>query len=177
MINLRSKRLTIRSLKKNDWDIFYTLYSSNEVMQWIAPPFDKNYLEKDFEKKLHSKPYELEGYYTMVIEDSKFKKSIGINAYRLIDDQTVEIGIMLLPDAQRNGFATEALKLLVDYCFDHLKRSNMIALFHHKNKKAEDLLKRLNFSLVEKVPHPAYPNNQDEYCNKYELIAINSVIK
>ena len=173
MIHLSSERLNIRSLKRNDWNLFYSLYSSKEVMRWIAPPFKKDYLEKDFEKKLSVQPYIPGEYCTLTIEDHQLGKSIGICAYKLIDDQNVEIGIMLFPEAQGNGIATEAFKILIDFCFGKLGRLCVTTIIDAGNKKATSLVERLNFKFEKKVPHPAEPDNTSRYCNIYNLTDLN----
>ena len=82
-------------------------------------------------------------------DEARLIGDLGVHA--LGDDPTqVEIGFTLAPDAQGQGFATEAVSALLDHLFDTLGKERVRAHVDPRNAPSIRLLERLEARLVEK---------------------------
>ena len=58
------------------------------------------------------------------------------------------IGILIHPEFQQNGFASEALSLLINYCFSILDVHQLFANITSDNSKSISLFTKHNFKKV-----------------------------
>lgn len=58
------------------------------------------------------------------------------------------IGILIHPDFQQKGFASEALQLLINYCFTHLHLHQLYANITNDNTNSLHLFEKQNFKLI-----------------------------
>jgi RimJ/RimL family protein N-acetyltransferase len=117
---------TVRLLAKNDKAFYQLLYGSSQVMQYIGKPLSCAEASVSFNAALQHNSNAAMGCYPgshifMVIADIDTKEGIGLLAVTLLpvvpeaEINTVatgfnaEIGIMLLPRAQKTGLARAAL--------------------------------------------------------------------
>jgi len=70
---------------------------------------------------------------------------IGDLGIHFLDDYQVEIGYTLSPDFQGLGYATEAVRVLVDYFFKTMKKHRVTASVEPDNARSVKLLERLGF--------------------------------
>ena len=63
-------------------------------------------------------------------------------------DGSVEIGYSLLPQYQGNGYASEAVRGLVDWAFEHEEVSQVLAETTPENRRSIRLLEKLRFRAV-----------------------------
>ena len=86
----------------------------------------------------------------LLIEDKSTKKQIGM--IDLFDfnpaHKRAGIGILIHPEFQQNGFATEALSLLINYCFSILDVHQLYANITSDNSKSISLFTKHNFQEV-----------------------------
>jgi RimJ/RimL family protein N-acetyltransferase len=61
------------------------------------------------------------------------------------DDRQVEIGYTLSPDYQHRGYATEAVKAILDYLFSALGKHRVTASVDPRNTPSAAVLERLGF--------------------------------
>src|SRR5262245_9303749 len=72
---------------------------------------------------------------------------IGMVNYHHRDarNRRLEVGYIIAPKHQRNGFGTEAVQAIVSYCTDELQVHRMEALIHPDNVTSKRLVERLGF--------------------------------
>jgi diamine N-acetyltransferase len=58
------------------------------------------------------------------------------------------VGILIHPDFQKKGFASEALSLLINYSFSHLQLHQLYANITSDNMQSISLFKKHNFFKV-----------------------------
>ena len=58
------------------------------------------------------------------------------------------VGVLIHPDFQQNGFASEALSLLINYCFTHLNLHQLYANITSDNKNSIALFEKHQFKNV-----------------------------
>lgn len=111
-----------------DQEPFTTAEEAQELIEWYARP------DKD--------PWRRWG---IVIKDDGML--IGTCGYHKWDRRhmRVEIGYDLYKDHWNHGYMTEALKALIDFCFDNLKVNRIEALVHPENSRSIKLLTKYGF--------------------------------
>ncbi|WP_133407494.1 GNAT family N-acetyltransferase [Parashewanella tropica] len=116
MIYLETDNLTLRSLVDSDWSNFYEMNSSEEICRFIRPPEPAAQIREVFDQRKKTWNYELNEWLALVLEDRQ-GNFVGYSGFRRIDKEynDVEVGYMLRPSAQGKGFATEALKRVVEW--------------------------------------------------------------
>lgn len=77
-------------------------------------------------------------------ESNKVIGDIGIH-FSDNENNQVEIGFTLDKSFQRKGYATEALKQVIDLLFNDLKKTKIIASIDPRNKKSIGLVDRTGF--------------------------------
>ena len=113
---LRTNRLLVRLFEERDLDDLYNLLSNPEVMVYLEPPFSKE-RTKDFlfnyclgeEPMLFALEYE--------------NKFIGYVIYHEFDDDSMEIGWVMMPEYWGKGFANELTEKLIEITRKDNKKS------------------------------------------------------
>ncbi|WP_394345729.1 GNAT family N-acetyltransferase [Gelidibacter gilvus] len=88
-----------------------------------------------------------ESWFQLVIIKKDINEIIGDIGVRFIgeDDFQCELGCTLSKDHQGKGFATEAMKITIEYLFNSLNKHRIIGSVDPKNCSSIRLLERLNF--------------------------------
>ena len=86
----------------------------------------------------------------LVIEDNTSLNTIGMIDLFDFNPQhkRAGIGILIHPDYQQNGFASEALQLLIKYCFTYLQMHQLYANITDDNKNSIRLFSKHNFKEI-----------------------------
>lgn len=86
------------------------------------------------------------------IFDINTRKVLGtIGFYRGFDQSIGEIGCVLKPDFYGKGIMTKAMKLVIDFGFDFIGLTRIVAITDKQNLKAVNLLERLNYNLKKEL--------------------------
>ena len=150
MENLRGKKISLRALEPEDLEFLYAL--ENNETDWevsnTQAPFSK-YLLKQYLENAHLDIYEAKQL-RLVIEHSSSKQAIGLIDLFDFNPQhkRVGIGILIAAKFQQNGFASEALALLVPYAFTHLDVHQLYANITSDNTKSIALFEKHCFREV-----------------------------
>lgn len=113
---LASERLYLRFFKPEDVIAVYDYRSLEEVARYqYWEPYTKEQAVAFVEQCINSEPDKKDEWIGLAIVDSINEKLIGDCALR-ISGQSAEIGCNISPEYQKQGFAKEALLLLVNYC-------------------------------------------------------------
>ena len=82
------------------------------------------------------------------------------DVYRLLDVElgAAELGLFyaVSPAHQRQGYATEVAKALVDYAFQQLRLKRVVATTSYDNAASQDVMHKLGLS-IERNPSPEPP--------------------
>lgn len=98
------------------------------------------------------------------IQHNATHKLIGTcGYYRGFDKESGELGCILLPQYQGQGYMSAAMKLAIDFGINTMGLKRIWAATSKENKKAIQLLERLNFTKIADL--------DDDYI-EYELNAI-----
>ena len=150
MQTLNGPLLKLRTLEPEDLEFLYQI--ENDETFWeishTQKPFSKYILKKYIENG-HLDIFEAKQL-RLIIEEKSTKKQIGMIDLFDFNPQHKRAGIGLLihPDFQHNGFASEALSLLIKYSFSHLNLHQLFANITSDNTKSMSLFKKYNFEKV-----------------------------
>lgn len=144
---IETERLLIRPIWANDNELVFSYRSDTEMnkYQGFVP---KELKEVDeFIAKNPLKFNQPESWYQVVIIEKKSNKIIGDIGIHFVgdDDFQCEIGCTLNKKYQGKGFATNAMKITIDYLFHNLNKHRISGSVDPNNSNSIRLLERLNF--------------------------------
>ena len=149
---LRTPRLTIRPGTADDADAVYDLRTIPEVSTWI--PISDAFPREEF-VQLYRSPDRLP-WFLVVEHDGTLVGELLLridDSYAQVEvrDQATatmaEIGWVIHPDHQRQGFATEAVERLLEHCFTDRRLHRVVAEAFAGNQATAALAPRLGFRL------------------------------
>lgn len=124
-------------------------YRSNKIVNqfqgWI--PCSLEEVEDFIENKISCEINKENTWYQFVILTKAENELIGDLGIHFISSQNklVEIGITIDEKYQRRGYASEALKRVINFLFNDLGKHRIICSIDPRNTKSEALVKRLGF--------------------------------
>lgn len=150
MNTLKGIHTNLRALEPEDLSFLFQI-ENNELFWEVShtqAPFSK-YLLKQYLESAHLDIYQAKQL-RLVIEEQQTNKAIGMIDLFDFNPQhkRAGIGVLIHPDYQYNGFASEALQLLIKYCFTHLQLHQLYANITSDNSKSLQLFTKHNFTQV-----------------------------
>jgi diamine N-acetyltransferase len=149
MANLIGKNISLRALEPEDIDFLF-LTENNELFWEVSStqvPFSK-YLLKQYINNAHQDIYEAKQYRFIICNT----ENVPIGMIDLFDfnpqHNRVGIGLLILPEYQKLGFASEALELVIDYSFLYLNVHQLFANITSDNLKSCALFEKFNFKKI-----------------------------
>lgn len=144
MIFLETKRLVLRNLQVEDLNTLFEYRNDPhcaKYQRWNDTSVE--YLEALIEKNKLAK----------ILDKKTMQVAIGLKtSYELIGDMfiafkdnTITLGYTISTKYQRNGYAYEMLKEVIDYIFDNFENYEIVCLVHPNNEPSINLLEKLNF--------------------------------
>jgi diamine N-acetyltransferase len=144
---LSSQKINLRALEPEDLEFLYQI-ENNESFWEVShtqTPFSK-YILKQYLENAHLDIYESKQL-RLLIEEKSTKKQLGMIDLFDFNPQhkRAGVGILIHPNFQKNGFASEALSLLINYSFSHLQLHQLFANITTDNDKSVTLFKKHHF--------------------------------
>jgi diamine N-acetyltransferase len=141
-------KITLRALEPEDLELLYEWENDNEY--WIISntitPFSKFTLKR-YLKNSHKNIYET-GQIRLMIELTAEKQTIGTIDLFDFDPfhKRAGLGILIADEAQRRkGYASMAVKCLIEYCFTTLQLHQLYCNILANNCESMDLFQKLGF--------------------------------
>ena len=173
MPRLESERLKFRAIKRSDIDDIYE-YSKNpktsEYLLWS--PHSSVYATQEFIDIILSK-YKSGEYNDWAIVLKNSNKMIGTCGFTRIDEENkvVEIGYVLNPDFWGKGYATEAVKTILDFAFNELNVNRIEARFIFGNDASLSVMKKVGMTFE------GYQRDAIVSKGKFKTIGVSSILK
>ena len=145
---LATKRLRLRPFRGSDVKAMHDLYGdADNLRYWSTPPSPS--LEATRRMMRWHVSYRPGNYVIWAVEEIKSAKVIGMINYhhRNLREKRADVGWLILPRHQGNGYMTEAGRALLRHLFDDLGVHKVEALILPANKPSAALPKRLGFRL------------------------------
>ncbi len=148
-MKLRGEHIYLRALEQEDIDILYKWENDTEIWKvsnTIAPYSRfvlEQYLLNAHQELQTSKQLRL----IVCLNDATPIGTIDLFEF---DPQhsRAGIGIMIRENAQQKGYATEALKLFIEYSFNVLLVNQLFCNIGSQNEKSLNLFKKMGFEVV-----------------------------
>lgn len=150
MNSLSGKHIKLRALEPEDLTFLFETENNQEFWEvsHTQTPFSK-FILKQYLDNAHLDIYEAKQL-RLIIEENNSKSQVG--TIDLFDfnpqHKRAGIGILITKEHQQKGFASEALELLIQYCFSFLQLHQLYANITTDNKKSVQLFKKHNFEII-----------------------------
>ena len=159
---LHTQRLTLRPIQATDKAAVFDYRSdaeTNKYQGWI-PKTEKEV--EDFIAKNHTEFNLPDTWFQLVIIEKESEKIIGDMGIHFIgtENQQVELGCTLNKTFQNKGYATEALRGIIDFLFKELKKHRIVTSIDPENESSIRLVERLGFRKEAHFVESLYFNGQ-----------------
>jgi RimJ/RimL family protein N-acetyltransferase len=147
MIFLQTNRLILRPLQGTDLEAFSAYRSDPEVARYQSwnVPFTPAQAE-EFLERMESAPAGTPGVWLQLgVERRAEPGLIGDCAFQVLadDDRQARIGFTFGRAHQRQGYATEAVRRLLDFLFDDMRLHRVSAVCDARNAASARLMERI----------------------------------
>lgn len=148
-----TERLRIREMSIEDIDNLYSLYSDKSVVEYMEDLPEDREEEKRYITEYIDAMYSFYGYGMWLVEIKETGEIIGRVGFQNTEQAGVlELGFMIAPKFQRQGYAYEACRAVIKYMEDLKENYTFVAACHEENVKA--------ISFCEKLGIKRVPNNR-----------------
>lgn len=155
---LKTERLTLRPFKKSDLDDFYEyakVAGVGEMAGWSS--------HKSKEESMSILNKFIEGKKTFAVEkDGKVIGSLGIEKYDesefpiFMPYRARELGFVVSKDYWGQGIATEAVKKVVDFCFNELDMQVLLCGCMTRNLRSIGVQKKAGFTFYKEYDYKTH---------------------
>ncbi len=141
---MESGRIFLRSIHEADADAIFAYRSLPEVAKYqYWEPFTKEEIWL-FVKEYSIPKFDVHlKWNALAVILKEGHQLIGDCSLKLVDNQ-VEIGCIIAPKYQHQGFANEALGLLIDYCFANMDIDEVYGITDSENRASIRLMESLH---------------------------------
>jgi RimJ/RimL family protein N-acetyltransferase len=151
VLPLRTERLVLRRFQPEDLEPLLAFHADPEAVRYVPfPPRDRTAVATVLERKTTSTGFVAEG---DLIELAVTLESTGtlvgdvLLALRSVEHETLEVGYIFAPGHGGHGYATEAVRALLDLAFGPLGARRVTARVDARNVRSRVLLERLGARL------------------------------
>lgn len=148
MTILRSQRLILRPVQREDMSLFEAFYGDPEVMSVrkygvLDPATAQEHVE------VMLRHWEARGFGMWVVEDASDNAFAGECGLRWQDDSgEIELSYGLFSRFQGRGLATEAAQAVIDHARESLKLERVVAITRSSNDVSRRVLEKLGMKLI-----------------------------
>lgn len=161
---LETKRLIINVPQLIDFGNLYLLQSNADVMKYIGQGVRTQSEVMTGLKKaiLHQEKYQFSLGCVFEKESGAFVGRAGL-IYLAYDDTQpdIEVAYALIKDAWNKGYATELAMALIDWGFQNLSVTKLVAVINPQNDRSRHVLEKVKMSYVGRAYY-SYSNNEVE---------------
>jgi ribosomal-protein-alanine N-acetyltransferase len=147
-IKLETDRCILSKLQQIDYEDVKKLYVNEKVRKYLGGIRDEVIIKESFYRVM--KP--IKGSYYWVIKEKHTNEFLGLFSLDTHHDGiSKEVSYQLLPQWWGAGFATEILKAIIDYAFNTLQITEIIAETQTANEASCRLLERVGMKYKQSV--------------------------
>jgi diamine N-acetyltransferase len=151
LITLTGNNILLRALEPQDLEFLYCIENDESIweMSNTQTPYSK-FLIKQYLENAHQDIYEAKQLRLVVCKKDDFA-AIGLIDLFEFDarNNRAGIGIVIKNDLDKNkGFGSEAVELLIDYCFLKLNLNQIFANIGTKNEASLKLFSKFGFTKI-----------------------------
>jgi RimJ/RimL family protein N-acetyltransferase len=150
-VPVRTERLVLRPFNRKDLEPLLIMQSDPVAVRYVPyPPRDRPTVAAVLERKMASTALRREGdLIELAVTLGEDGNVIGdvLLALRSIEHETLEVGYIFAPAWGGHGYATEAVRAVLELAFGALGARRVIARVDSRNAASSALLTRLKFRL------------------------------
>ncbi|MEK4237508.1 GNAT family N-acetyltransferase [Paenibacillus sp. FSL H7-0714] len=142
---IETKRCRLIGLQEIDFEDLKKLYSNHQVRKYLGGATDDEILLRNkFNDVLKNST---DAYYWVIrsINDNQFIGLVTLTKYH--DGLNIEVSYQFLPEWWGSGLATEVIKTIIEYSFNELGLSRLVAETQTANIASCRLLERVGMKL------------------------------
>ena len=156
------KLVRLRALEPEDWEIHYEWNKDSEMsksLDYVWFPQSRAAVKKWAEETASQKVSNDQPDFVIETLDGEYAGFMGIHG---VDKRvgTFKYGIAILPQHQRKGYASEAIKLVLRHYFNELRYQKVTAHVFSFNTASIQLHERLGFQLEGTLRRMVYTDGQ-----------------
>ncbi|NNK82310.1 MAG: GNAT family N-acetyltransferase [Flavobacteriaceae bacterium] len=150
MVTLKGKHIYLRALEPEDLEFVYQIENDESIWEIsnTITPYSK-YLLKEYLENAHKDIFEVK---QLRLAISNYKNEVLglIDIFDFdISNRKAGLGVLIQDYKNRkNGFGSEALKLVIDYCFSRLGLHQLYCNISEDNEASLKLFKKFNFETI-----------------------------
>ena len=149
MKEIRTERLLIKTPETDDKFELTQLINDKDVIRWLSEipfPYTLSHAE-EFIERSRERILKQESYNFMIFQDKKMIGGIGLSEF---NNKSCQVGYWLGRQYWGNGFATEALKSILDFGFEQLNLEEIYAAYKIGNEGSMRVLAKCGFEYFRK---------------------------
>jgi RimJ/RimL family protein N-acetyltransferase len=151
--------INLRPLSLSDRSFFISLFLNKGVTGHLFPDLNQAFVEEAYTKSLHSCQNNGRFHYWIIEAEEHRNAHIGLVS-AIFDEHKIsaEIGIMIMPEYQRQGLSVPLLKRFISQLFNQEQVEALYGYCLDSNAPAVKILGELNFRIRHNQPHPQNGN-------------------
>lgn len=169
---LSGKRIMLRAAEPEDLDLMYLV--ENDTALWTVGssnvPYSRYALRQFIEQT--SNDINSDGQVRLVIALNEIRNAIGFVDLQNYDvrHRRAEVGIVLLPEWQHQGYANEVLGILAIYASKHLYIHQLYAIVSVGNAAAQSLFNNAGYKKTATLQHWLFNGEEWQDAMVYQKI-------
>jgi len=145
---IETNRCKIIKLQNNDYEDVGQLYFDKKVREFLGGIVDKERYDSSFKSMMNS--YDNSFYWVVRLKDSnEFIGLVSLDEHH--DGLNKEVSYQFMPKYWGHGYAQEVIIRIINYAFEELKLTKVVAETQSANKASCKLLQRAYMSLEKSV--------------------------
>jgi ribosomal-protein-alanine N-acetyltransferase len=146
---METTRALIKKLTENDFDFYFSLYGTEEVMRFISgKPYTRDKaLERFNEVIAINLKEEKTGYFKVSLKETN--KPVGVAKIVMTGDDEAEMGYVFSPEHWGKGFGGEISAGLVGYAKNIPEIKSLVAITDPENTASKKILLNCGFIMTE----------------------------
>ena len=149
-MDLKTRRLSIRPFVMEDTDALFSILSDPAVMRFIEPPYTRSQTAAFITDQLRA---EIPQAYALT--ENETGALVGHVIWQPYDSEAYELGWILARQHWGKGYATEMLKGMISYLFEH-GFSEVIAGAFEENPASLRVMAKAGMTLLERSDELEY---------------------
>jgi RimJ/RimL family protein N-acetyltransferase len=153
---LETERLRLRRSQPDDAETISAYRSIPEVRRYQGwERTDPQGVREQIEEMAARAPGEPGGWVQLSVEERESGRLVGDVGLSPAEGEpgVIKVGYTIAPEFQRRGYATEAVRALVDYAFDVLGADIVRAYASEENDPSIRVAEKVGMRLVERIEH------------------------
>lgn len=150
---LDTKRCYLREITLDDLDDLFALYQKKGVTDYIEPLYERKE-EEEYQRAYIENMYGYYGYGMWLVKEKNTHRLIGRAGidYRLLgEEEIIEMGYVIAPEYQRQGYALEVCQAIMEWVKENLTFDKIDCLVEPGNEASAGLLCKLGFREADKI--------------------------